>query len=751
LRQAVLFIKRNKGVAAAVAMMLVGAVLFMVRLAASERVALANAEAARRNEERAVEQKEISRREAARAQLALAEAGENEADAVQMRSALDAVPEDLRDPTWRYMSERLDKSDLDISPAKGRVWLGLEDLPTEQDAMLALDNAGEVSSVNLITGEVKALWRASVPKLRASKFCVSKDGKVAAVGFHGGNLFHVQVYQISDGVMVGEFENKSSELFGISRMWTSGEILICYGRNNAAIRMEAWDIATRERLWDRRGGSAMSAEFSPDQKIVYFLNPKGQLEQLDPRTGNTLSMRETVMRGQNANNPESVAFSPDFSRIFIADGSNHLRHPLRMWSRGAFEFDSPTSGQGALFLNVMPKQALVVGFCPGRGPGGVLEIRDWNTGYITKQIPILYSKILSGFGSAVRSKGNTVALMISEGIRVWRLESGLRKATLDSPIQGAYKVRSFGDAPMILASHFAGSGSLAATSCLVLGEADTDGMRIREVCRAEYQGFGVNRPPNIFANAKGDQFLAAIDGLATAFRVDDTGMHQLWKVQRIQQNGGHSCSLHPTLNLFWTGETVMDFSTGREKVRLKLNGFNGIGSGSSKNEVVWVGADRVLQGGYWGKSENDEGATSSLALEKSLVLWDVNSGEACLTVPAPRIAALCVSPDGTLIAEAGEDKRVRIRDAKTLSVLQEFRVHDNAVSDVAWHPTLPMLATQSWEDHSVRVWNLKDYRMLEEFTGLQDQGRMTISPNGRLLMLTEKKTVVFEPKSFDAQ
>jgi hypothetical protein len=41
--------------------------------------------------------------------------------------------------------------------------------------------------------------------------------------------------------------------------------------------------------------------------------------------------------------------------------------------------------------------------------------------------------------------------------------------------------------------------------------------------------------------------------------------------------------------------------------------------------------------------------------------------------------------------------------------------------------------------------------MLEEFTGLRTQGKMTISPNGRLLMLTEKKTVVFEPKSFDAQ
>jgi WD40 repeat protein len=341
--------------------------------------------------------------------------------------------------------------------------------------------------------------------------------------------------------------------------------------------------------------------------------------------------------------------------------------------------------------------------------------------------------------------------MLSENIRVWRLEAGIRKATLDNPLSGAYQVRSFGDAPRILAGHVLGSGSLDAKSCVVLAEADTDVKRTREVCRAEYQGFGWNRSPMLSVNAYGDRFVAFIDGSATAFRVDGSGMHQLWKVQRIQSNGSLPCLLHPTLDLIWTGQSVLDFSTGREKVSLKLNGFKGISTSFNKNDVIWVGADRVLQVGYWGKSEKDEGATSSPALEKSLVLWDVNSGEACLTVPAPRASALCVSPDGTMVAEAGEDKRVRIRDAKTLSVLQEFRVHDNAVSDVAWHPTLPMLATQSWEDHSVRVWNLKDYRMLEEFTGLQEQGRMTISPNGRRLLVTEKKTVVFEPKSFDAQ
>ncbi|MEI6873400.1 MAG: hypothetical protein WCL08_14075, partial [Verrucomicrobiota bacterium] len=373
LRKLVLFVKRHKTVSALASAMLLGAVWFTVRLAASEKVALTNAEraeasaeralqnqklavenaakaeesaeAAKRSEQRAIEQKEVSRREAARAQLALAEAGEREADAIQMRTALDAVPEDLRDATWRYMSERLDKSDLDILPAKGRTWLGLEDLPTEPDAMLALDSAGGVSLVNLRIGEVKALWTASVPKMKVSKFCVSKDGKIAAVGFELPRAFHAQIYRVSDGAMIGEFEDARGEVMQVQRMWTSGEVLAYFSKSNAGTRLEAWDIATGERLWDRRGfyNTGISIEFSSDQKAIYLHSSNATLEKLDARTGNVLSGGETPMRGFNPNTPESVAFSPDFSRVFITEITGGKR-PVRMWEKGVFRFDSPTHG-----------------------------------------------------------------------------------------------------------------------------------------------------------------------------------------------------------------------------------------------------------------------------------------------------------------------------------------------------------------------------------------------------------------------
>jgi hypothetical protein len=246
------------------------------------------------------------------------------------------------------MSERLNKSDLDIFPAKGRIWLGLENLPTEPDSMLALDSAGEVSSVNLTTGEVKALWTSSIPKFKASSFCVSKDGKTAAVGFQGANVFRVQVYQISDRAMVRDFEVKGVD---VQRIWTSGEIVICCGSVSAGPPLAAaFDVATGERLWDRTGSgsSTMSVEFSPDQKTVYFLHTKGQLEQLDPRTGNVLSAVGTEMR-VDPNAPENVAFSPDCSRVFATRAGNDYNRPLRGWAKGVFNLLAPPLDKGLFF------------------------------------------------------------------------------------------------------------------------------------------------------------------------------------------------------------------------------------------------------------------------------------------------------------------------------------------------------------------------------------------------------------------
>jgi hypothetical protein len=80
---------------------------------------------------------------------------------------------------------------------------------------------------------------------------------------------------------------------------------------------------------------------------------------------------------------------------------------------------------------------------------------------------------------------------------------------------------------------------------------------------------------------------------------------------------------------------------------------------------------------------------------RGLRLWNAVTGEAVLTTDAFYAVAVSAAPDGRRIAEAGDDKRLRLRNSKTPEVEMDVRVHDRALSSVAWHPTLPFIDTTS--------------------------------------------------------
>ena len=95
---------------------------------------------------------------------------------------------------------------------------------------------------------------------------------------------------------------------------------------------------------------------------------------------------------------------------------------------------------------------------------------------------------------------------------------------------------------------------------------------------------------------------------------------------------------------------------------------------------------------------------------------------------------LAVAPDGGRFAEAGGDKMVRIRDAATLRVAQEFRAHNERISAIAWHPTRPILATAS-EDLSVKLWEVESGKQLRELRGPTiPPVRLDFSPSGKRLI-----------------
>ncbi|MGV3658773.1 MAG: WD40 repeat domain-containing protein, partial [Prosthecobacter sp.] len=100
--------------------------------------------------------------------------------------------------------------------------------------------------------------------------------------------------------------------------------------------------------------------------------------------------------------------------------------------------------------------------------------------------------------------------------------------------------------------------------------------------------------------------------------------------------------------------------------------------------------------------------------------------------PTP-LMRLRAAPDGRLLAEAGADKMLRIRDAATLAVAQEFRAHDRTITALAWHPCEPVVATGS-ADQTIRLWHVETGRRLAEFAGLHGRpSHLAFSPSGQRL------------------
>lgn len=168
---------------------------------------------------------------------------------------------------------------------------------------------------------------------------------------------------------------------------------------------------------------------------------------------------------------------------------------------------------------------------------------------------------------------------------------------------------------------------------------------------------------------------------------------------------------------------------------------------------VWLDDSTVLEVAFL---DSDAGFKKYGVEGRALVLWKTDQAEPALVVAAPDACALALSPDGTKIAEGGLDMRVRIRDARTLDVLQSLRVHDAPLIGMAWHPSLPLLATCS-EDCSMKIWDLRSETVLEQFGYFEKPAeRVLWSPEGQRLCAAFKSnasppSLVYRPKALQPE
>ncbi|MEO0414679.1 MAG: hypothetical protein AAF226_06985, partial [Verrucomicrobiota bacterium] len=129
------------------------------------------------------------------------------------------------------------------------------------------------------------------------------------------------------------------------------------------------------------------------------------------------------------------------------------------------------------------------------------------------------------------------------------------------------------------------------------------------------------------------------------------------------------------------------------------------------SDLEWLTNDRIV-GLVAVNARRGEAAS-----QEKIAIWDVETGSivAEADYPSP-MNVIAVFSNGDLIAEAGFDKRIRIRDASTLSIVNEFRAHDAEVVALTWHPKLQILASAS-SDLRVRLWDLSSREQLDDLLG----------------------------------
>lgn len=393
---------------------------------------------------------------------------------------------------------------------------------------------------------------------------------------------------------------------------------------------------------------------------------------------------------------------------------------------------------------VIPSSNLFAVLGRTSGEGSVLEIREDSLGLARYVYPVPV-RLWGGYAQSAKilAKADSIAVRFQRVIKIWRFGN---QTPSKISLSGKETTR-LGDTGRLVRLKQEADKNILQVVDAAQRDKTKQILQELEISTDEKLISNVVASGKIKCSADGERVIRQRDWFLSAYQNAPSGLVKLWGPLKPKRGiGMGDIVLHPRLDLFWSGDAVREFSSGRDLVEVDRRFNGGVLRGRG---AVWVGASRVVE-----IADLETGATGSVdaSLEaQQLLLWDADAGRVVLKTDAPRAECLCVSPDALWIAEGGSDKRVRIRNSKTLEVEQDFRVHQDGVTGVAWHPSLPLLVTAS-NDGTIRIWNLTDQKKVEEITAIPKRAiTVEISANGFELaeyMSGGTSIRILEPRSF---
>ncbi|SEH03524.1 WD40 repeat [Nonomuraea solani] len=134
----------------------------------------------------------------------------------------------------------------------------------------------------------------------------------------------------------------------------------------------------------------------------------------------------------------------------------------------------------------------------------------------------------------------------------------------------------------------------------------------------------------------------------------------------------------------------------------------------------------------------------SWGYDRQIIVWDAGTGARLATMPVSKagyaVHDTAVAPDGTWLATANWDSRVRIRDLATGQNRRVLRGHKNSPTSLAVAPDGSWLASAA--DAEIIIWDAATGRVRAKLTNDFYVQRLAIAPNGRWLASLERRGAV---------
>jgi WD40 repeat protein len=442
-----------------------------------------------------------------------------------------------------------------------------------------------------------------------------------------------------------------------------------------------WDVANGEMLvaFPAHMGSVWCVVFSPDGKNIASCGYDGVIKIWDIET------TEYARDGIHASERRSLQISKESiqSVLFSKDGktliSSSADSTIRYWDINT----------GKCTKILQQHQALV--WCLALSPDGdiIASGSDDNTIKIWDFHQGFYLKTLEGHTDWLRSlKFNKKGILASAGldtiIRLWDIKKGICIGTLEGHSNIVLKIAFVDDE--ILAS-------AGADGTVRLWDIET------KECIKTLQGhsnavdcLAVNPQENLLVSS-GDDFSV-----------------RLWDIQ--------------------TGECIRIFQ-GRHNW-IKAVTFSPVISNSSNN--LNPNNSNSNNSISFSKNENIKPKIASGCQDGTIILWDMDNWESIrLRGHTDFIYAITFSPDGGIIASASADQTIRLWNAMTNQSIKVLYGHTNPVTGVAFSPDGKILATSSF-DRTIKLWDIATGHIIDSFSAHFPMS-LVFSPDGQKIAI----------------